>query len=200
MSIDTEELSEIREWATTQGTRGIAVVFLKEWDRGALAPYTICRARQAMSADRQKMDPSPAPFVETPAPATEVVEAPVFPELTIWPGTYTMPTATGHRTFDIRLQTRDSEFAPGKLVISYLRGRDNTDDYTDFGFVDPNGFVHVWKRFRDNADLLRDVMDFMAHPELAAASTRCMRCDAKLTVPESIAAHYGPTCVKKGIR
>lgn len=40
-----------------------------------------------------------------------------------------------HRTFRIRTQKADADFAPGERIISLLTGPDNTASYTQFGFV-----------------------------------------------------------------
>jgi len=69
------------------------------------------------------------------------------PAAKLFNGRYTVEsTETGeHRTFWVRTQPADAEFAPGKRVVSLLTGSQNDDPscYTNFGFVDDAG-IHVF--------------------------------------------------------
>ena len=60
-------------------------------------------------------------------------------------GPYTIESQqTGdHRTFLIRTQRPDANFAPGERTIALLRGPDNEADYQGFGFVTDHG-IRVW--------------------------------------------------------
>ena len=65
-------------------------------------------------------------------------------------GTITIynPATDAHRTFRIRTQPDDSDFAPGQRVVSLLVGPDNESDYQGFGFVS-YGRIAVWHSRRN---------------------------------------------------
>lgn len=137
----------------------------------------------------------------------------------IWEGRYTLEHgADGHRTFQVRVQDSDADFAPGELLIEFLSGPDNTNDYTTFGFVKPGARVVVWKRFRENEALVSDMAEFVKvwnrntakglpvgdffaalDDDGVLATRRCARCHEDLTVPESVRRGYGPICAGKGL-
>lgn len=131
--------------------------------------------------------------------AVEVKE--VDPVLAVWTGTYTVvDEATGdRRTFKVTVQPSDAKFAPSATILSVLNGPDNNSDYLGFAFLDGKT-VRPWKRFRESADLLRFAEMLVADPDKALVAKACARCGETLTVPESIAAGFGPVCVKKGFR
>lgn len=153
------------------------------------------------------------------APATEIARQdesilpkPAKPEVNrgdqsiVWSGRYTLVTVDGHRTFRIRIQPSDADFAPGATVISYLGGSDNHEDgdYVDFGFVKPGNKLVVWKRFRGvgSEQLVQDAEMFLADPTSEHVTTvkQCARCGDDLTVPLSVKRGFGPTCWSKGLR
>jgi hypothetical protein len=136
-------------------------------------------------------------------------------------GTYTIQNKeTGeHRTFSIKTQKDDSRFAPGKRILALLTGCDNNSDYTGFGFVDDEQ-VHLWRSKQTVAFLHYSRMIQAAHKAIQAASVdndgvadaefdyfdrhytvksarRCMRCNRKLTTPESISRGLGEDCASK---
>lgn len=119
------------------------------------------------------------------------------------PGTYTLTFADGHyRTFRVRVQGTEESFAPGKTILEHLVGPQNTDDYQSFGFIvstHQGPRLQAWKRFKaGHTDLLADAEYFLAHLDEAEVARTCIRCNALLTVPESIALGIGPTCAKRG--
>jgi hypothetical protein len=119
----------------------------------------------------------------------------------IYDGIYTVETPDGHRTFLVRTQAQDADFAPGKTVMSYLSGPDNSKDYTGFAFVvhrADGSSINVWKRHRDNEALVRDVLLFSQDVENALVAAHCSACHRILTVPASIFRGLGPDCAKKG--
>jgi hypothetical protein len=120
-------------------------------------------------------------------------------QFVVWPGTYTIEDAVdgGHRTFEVVLQSDDADFAPGKLVIGFLSGPNNSHDFTSFGFIKPGPRLVVWKRFRDSESLLADAEKFLADPEAALKTKYCGRCGDKLSVPLSIERGYGPWCYQQ---
>ena len=140
-------------------------------------------------------DANAAPSPQIQAKTGQVFTGPLLP------GIYTMEdNRGGYVTYRIRVQGSEEEFAPGETIIEFLSGPDNTSDYTPFAFVKPGPRLVVWKRYRDEGHryqvggaeaLLRD-------PSRAQVSRNCIRCNATLTTPESIAAGIGPTCAGKG--
>lgn len=111
-------------------------------------------------------------------------------------------TNTGnHRTFRIRTQSEDSNFAPCSRVLSVLTGSDNTNDYTGIGFVtgNANAPVRLWKKC--DTELNRKYVNILIHPEKFEAkgvhfkfASRCRKCNRKLTDPTSIDLGIGPVC------
>jgi hypothetical protein len=121
-------------------------------------------------------------------------------DITTHNGTITVESPTGqHKTFDIRTQKPDANFAPGERVLALLAGPDNTSDYQGIGFVKPGGRIVLWKRYR-NGDMPA-VVKVLQHPEHYKKlgmkyhhEGRCIRCNRKLTTPESIESGIGPVC------
>ena len=116
-------------------------------------------------------------------------------------GTFTVKsTKTGeHRTFRVRTQPLDSNYCPGKRVLSLLTGSDNENSYTGFAFVDDFG-IHVWGKKKTEQYLaLATMLEHLQKHEDAGrvtvlAETTCRKCNRKLTTPESILSGIGPTC------
>ena len=109
-------------------------------------------------------------------------------------------TRTGdHRTFRVRTQDKDAEFAPGKRIVGLLTGSDNETDYTSFAWADPEG-VKVWKRLRGTefetfAAMLDDLPEHEAAGRVTVlAETTCRCCNRPLTNPESVLSGIGPIC------
>ena len=120
------------------------------------------------------------------------------------PGWYTVvfDNDDGYRTIKIELQDEDADFMPGRLILAYLSGHDNENDYTRFGHVDERGHVRVWKKHQDKPFLARAIKVLIGDPEAAAKSyalrsERCYRCDRRLTTPASIEAGIGPDCLAR---
>jgi len=129
-------------------------------------------------------------------------------------GTFTIEnTKTGqHRTFLVKTQAEDSNFAPGKRVVCLLTGPDNRAHYEPFGFVnDLDGEVNVWRRLRGEngkrsayehfADMLGDLshggQKYGPKGYTILVEKKCLRCNRKLTTPESIERGIGPECWEK---
>lgn len=217
----TISTDDLYTWAKSQGNLGIAVLFVRAYEGGALTPQLVNQATKVR--DRQVADgklvefvpftehltrrpPVTATVVETvqgsllstedesilPVPAKATRENP-------WPGIYTVETDEGHTTFRIELQASDAKFAPGSTVISLLVGPDNTADYTSFGFVKA-GRLHPFKSFRSHEGLIEKANLFLRDPEAALVAKHCARCNRVLTTPESIASGMGPECSKRGMR
>lgn len=114
----------------------------------------------------------------------------------LYDGLYTIEAPVGHRTFRVRTQGLDEDFAPGKTVLAFQSGPDNNRDYTPFAFV-VSGQVRIWSRFKDNAEMVRDAQALVRNPSYALQAAHCIRCHRTLTVPASIHNGYGPECAKK---
>ena len=117
-------------------------------------------------------------------------------------GYYTITLPQGHKTLRLHTQPRDVSFAPGKQVIAYLYGPDNSSDYRGFGFV-INGNLVPWKRFLQSYDLLALTRGLLetdgteAGKQYALRSGACYICNRMLTTPESIALGIGPICASR---
>ncbi len=116
-------------------------------------------------------------------------------------GFYTIAWQGQHRTFKVHRQPFDSNFAPGKQVISFLAS--NGSVYTGFGFL-VNGQIVPWKRFRSGYDTIIAAAQFLVQSDHDAAgkmyaqqSGNCYVCNRLLTDPASIAAGIGPTCARR---
>jgi hypothetical protein len=144
------------------------------------------------------------PSQPSPAPLAPVVEP------AIHNGSYTIEnSATGeHRTFRIRTQPADSRFAPGERVVALLVGPDNSHDFQGFGFVKPDGITVFRSKRGDGKKSAHEVYAAMLW-SLARlgegspwhkrgyrilASRTCLRCNRKLTTPDSIKMGIGPEC------
>ena len=124
---------------------------------------------------------------------------------TIHDGFYTVVSDDKHFTYRVHTQPKDADFAPGKQVIGFLRGGDNTRDYTGFAFI-VNGRLSVWKRFQTGKygaiETARFLVEHQESQELAGKmyameSGNCYRCNRLLTDPVSIKLGIGPTCRNK---
>ena len=140
-----------------------------------------------------------------------------MPEMSIIPnGTWTISSEYGRRTFDIATQEADAEFAPGERIIGLLTGPDNVNDFQSFGFVKNGNRVIVWKKFRGDgktkSEFEKYAMMVATLFALEAAGKplviggrqyyingegTCLRCNRKLTTPESVARGMGPDCASK---
>ena len=112
-----------------------------------------------------------------------------------------------HRT--IRISTVRRGELEGKRIISLLTGPDNNSNYSGFGFVEHDGKIIVWRKKRENKMFLWIAQCitafFTGNAELYEnlglkihIEKRCMRCNRRLTTPESIELGIGPECRDKG--
>ncbi len=136
------------------------------------------------------------------------------PFVKLFNGRYTIQSAqTGeHRTFWIRTQPKDAEFAPGRRVLALLTGsqNDDWDHYTGFAFVD-NGGIQVWRSKAEKSQLWGQYADMLWTLALDGAFStwtekgyriqqegQCCVCNRPLTNPESIRTGIGPICAEGG--
>lgn len=104
-----------------------------------------------------------------------------------------------HRTFRIRTQPADAQFAPNERILSLLVGPDNTNDYLQIGFVKDDGSVILWRKYRtEQYEALVRVLQRPEHfRELGCVyhyEGRCRRCNRVLTTPMSIKSGMGDVC------
>jgi len=133
-------------------------------------------------------------------------------------GEYTITNEAGeHKTFRIRRQKDDAKFAPKSRIVSLMVGSDNEANYKGFGFANDNGSVYVWKKHQNRtndyfAHLLGKAFQAITTSDEETVETgfecagrqytvllskRCLRCNRKLTNPESIRLGVGPECAGK---
>lgn len=128
----------------------------------------------------------------------------------IFNGTYTVTSPKGgHRTFSIR--TAKNGKLKGSRILSMLTGPNNTRDYTGFGFVNENG-VAIWGKRKDNPDWEKyakllwslategEVSPYYLMGYRLLVEGTCIRCNRKLTHPDSIASGIGPECSQRNRR
>lgn len=140
------------------------------------------------------------------------------PAVKLFNGRYTIESkSTGeHRTFWVRTQPADAEFAPGRRVVSLLTGSQNDDPacYTTFGFVNDDG-IFVFPSKRPGPDCKTNnwltFADLLWTLALDGAFSRwadlgftilleghCAVCNRVLSTPESIRRGVGPICAERG--
>lgn len=118
-------------------------------------------------------------------------------------GTYTVVIGSERRTLKF-VAPKQGSFK-GMIVVRFLSGRDNEEDYTGFANSIDNTHVRVWRRFKEDS-LLIDCLKFLCESDTnradageryALESSKCWRCGRKLTVPASIHRGLGPECAKQ---
>ena len=117
-------------------------------------------------------------------------------------GTFTITSVKSgdHRTFRVKTQKADANFAPGSRVISLLVGPNNEADYKGFGFVGDNGQIYLWGKNQTPTFIaFKRMLENMAgHIEAGnievISATRCRVCNRKLTDPISADLGIGPVC------
>ena len=132
-------------------------------------------------------------------------------------GTFTV-IFTDDSYVTVKIKTDKDELRPdgsknffhNKKIISYLSGPDNEKNFTGFAHLDEDGGLHVWKNYQyldgmakyeaalmilSDTGIIGQAQAGMAY---ALRSSRCWRCNKKLTVPTSLHQGMGPDCAKKG--
>jgi hypothetical protein len=145
--------------------------------------------------------------IVNPAPkATAEAKPEIQPSATVADATYTVQTSET-KWYTVKIETVETGKFAGKRIASFLSGPDNETDFTGFAFVNEDGTVSTWKRFRTPEILpYQDALNtVIGHPVAAAdfreayakVSGRCARCGRKLTVPASLNRGLGPDCAEK---
>lgn len=127
--------------------------------------------------------------------------------LAIFNGSHTIVNKTTgeHRTFKIHTVQKGN--LQGKRILSLLTGSDNESDYRAFAFITDDDHVAVWRKFRGTghwnayAYMIEQII-INQNPEWTAKydhllEGRCLRCNRKLTHPDSITLGIGPECATK---
>lgn len=150
----------------------------------------------------------PAPIDEVSVsksqPATEVPATRTMAE-PVADATYTVAMSDS-KWYTVRISTVETGNLAGKRIAEFLSGPDNETDFQGFAFVNDDGTVTTWKRFRTPGYLpYQDALNMvLGYPKMAPEfreayalkSGRCSRCGRKLTVPASIHRGLGPECAK----
>lgn len=129
---------------------------------------------------------------------------------TIFNGIYTIQnlSTSDYRTFKIHSQLEDARFAPGRRIISLLDGADNHNSYRGFGFVEDDG-IFVWNKYRGKDKMSsfdwfsimvwhiatrtpHNFFDYNAYK--LHLEGKCIKCNRRLTTPQSIESGIGPIC------
>ena len=130
--------------------------------------------------------------------------------VTIFNGVYTIQNLTtgDHRTFNIRTQPHDATFAPNRRIIALLDGPDNNSNYRGFGFVEDDG-ITVWNKYKgrnkkSNFDWFalmiwhiatgQPCREFDHSKYKLHLEGKCIRCNRRLSTPNSIETGIGPIC------
>lgn len=172
-----------------------------------LSPKQVCAVLNCMRAE--------AAFLIKKQTAVKVVQstAPAVKMLPI--GTYTVAFLEGTRV-TVKIQSLDAEeldgwdfyakggYTAGSMKIKVLTGPDNENSYTCIGVQKQDGTMKFWKKAA-NYERATDAVQALLDPETAKTagyeyavkSSRCYRCNHKLTVPASICAGLGPDCASK---
>jgi hypothetical protein len=117
-------------------------------------------------------------------------------------GTYTIENTETeeYRTFQVKTVQKGG--LEGKRIIALLRGPSNESDYTGFAFLNETG-IAIWKRFRSTQyEKLGHMLWAAMNGKLPERyrmmhSGTCIKCNRKLTTPESIKSGIGPICAGK---
>ena len=122
-------------------------------------------------------------------------------------GTYTLLNSEKHSHVTIKIHTVRKGKLEGKRIISKLVGTDNENDYMGFGFVHDNDRITIWQSKKDAklsqiAHILRSLLfegdaSIYSRRVTVELSKRCLRCNRKLTTPQSLKDGIGPECIKK---
>lgn len=122
---------------------------------------------------------------------------------------------TGTRyTYLIEKGSVTEEYSSIRYFVYYLTGQDNTSDYTYLGWIIPDRFKNGQIRFLATKKTKNPTSQVFkgfewAWDKLMAGimpvgleiwnSGHCARCHRLLTNPDSIAAGFGPECIKHGV-
>lgn len=111
-----------------------------------------------------------------------------------------------YRTYRVVHQPEGVAFAPGNVILSILRGANNSTDYLPVAFLtvwQDRLFVNIWKKHK-GTEWERLAMAFAKiwvapspYQYEILKAVNCLRCGELLTNPESIEVGMGPICRNK---
>ena len=122
-------------------------------------------------------------------------------------GRYTLVYKDGqYRTVQVRKQ-KEGKWAAGATILKLKVGK----DWEGCGFLNPDGKVNFWKKFRtanppERLQRIQTAINrILKDPEGAGMSyamqeNQCYLCGKKLTVPASIHRGKGPECARKAVK
>ena len=125
-------------------------------------------------------------------------------------GTFTLINREKGSHITMKIHTVKGGDLKGKRIISKLIGPDNTTSFQGIAFLNTNDTYALWKKHRTDkngqiisillAMLIKGKASRFSEKISIKASTTCLRCNRKLTTPQSIADGIGPECIKKGMQ
>jgi hypothetical protein len=160
-----------------------------------------------LASGQQELRTQPADTTVRPAAAPKT-SALTVAQGVLHQGYFTVVFAEDDRiTLRVRRQRADARFRPGDMLVSYLNGSNNEDDYVKFASVEETKqgtHLKVWKRFADTERLAEALKVLAGDPQAAAKafaveSDHCSKCGLLLTVPQGPDnpyrdQGYGPKC------
>jgi hypothetical protein len=161
-----------------------------------------------LASGQQELRTQPADTTVRPAAPAKSSSAITVAQGVLHQGYFTVVFAEDDRvTLRVRRQRADARFRPGDMLVSYLNGSNNEDDYVKFASVEETKqgtCLKVWRRFADNERLAEALKVLAGDPQAAAKafaveSDHCSKCNLLLTVPQGPDnpyrdAGYGPKC------
>ncbi len=124
-------------------------------------------------------------------------------------GTYTLINKEKQTHITLRIHTVQKGNLKGKRIVSKLVGPDNNTSYQGFAFVTEKDKIVVWTKYRNDknwkiVNILRNSIVYGQGNKYAdkvemRLSKLCVRCNRKLTTPQSLADGIGPICLQKGM-
>lgn len=126
-------------------------------------------------------------------------------------GTFTLTSKRTGNHITVKAETvkEDSrwEAARGKQVFKFMVGRDNENSFACVGFIE-NGRLNMFKKFQNQYSNRVQAAQYAAQvlaqgieeddSVLVEGAKCCLRCNRKLTNPESLRTGIGPECAKRG--
>jgi len=122
-------------------------------------------------------------------------------------GTFTLINKETATYITLKIHTALKGGLKGKRIVSKLIGPDNTSSYKGFAFVNDNDGIIVWnnQRTQKNWQVVKILRSLSIEGKSSryydkvemVLSKRCMRCNRKLTTPESLELGIGPFCKGK---
>jgi hypothetical protein len=166
------------------------------------------RTLQSVATGQQEVRVQPAGTTVRPAAPAKSSSAITVTQGVLHEGYFTVVFAEDDRiTLRVRRQRSNAKFRPGDLLVSYLNGSNNEDDYVKFAGVEETKqgtSLKVWRRFADNERLSEALKVLAGDPQAAAKafaveSDHCSKCGLLLTVPQGPDnpyrdQGYGPKC------